>query len=101
MYNIIYPETLDLIQKIFTISMIIMVLIVFGWWLTHLTTSTNDFYKKAQLVEDRIFAGDNQDEVEIQLRSLDKEGWHRTHSDRIHELAKLFQLKYNKNIIKK
>lgn len=103
MYNIPDYET---IRQIMIFSLIILVILIVLIWsvrtLYKLTESAQEFYAEAKEIEEIIFEGTaDQNDVERQIRELDKKGWHRTHGDKIQELAKLFHLKYGKNIIRK
>jgi hypothetical protein len=60
-----------------------------------------DFYDEAKEIEEAIRNGEDKDEVVAKLLALDKKSFHRTTGERIRELAKMAEIKYDISLLKK
>lgn len=85
---------------IFIVAMIdIVAFVSFGF--NYLFKAGVKFYDKAKHIEEMIRNGHDKDDVFNEIKILSGMSFHRTTSQRVHELCLMFEAKYGIDIIKK
>lgn len=87
-------------EKVLIIAGFLGVMSFAFWGMYWLMKQADKFFKEANSIEEKIKAGEPKDVVLPLLYALAKKSFHRTTGERLTQLAKMSEVKYNVKILK-
>jgi hypothetical protein len=82
--------------------LVITMVIIIGitvYFTNYLLKLSYKFYKEADLIDEMILNGDDMTKINLAIIELAKKTFNRNSNHRVHELCKMFEVKFNVKII--
>lgn len=87
-------------DNIYFILFLVFIVVSSGFSLYKISKAASKFYAKADKLEKEIKVVNDKDEQLKSLFSLSRESFHRRTGDRVNELARMMEKKYNIKLLK-